>query len=244
MSLFDVDSTQSSNLLGPSSMATRDLLSDLGFEPFMAQFTDQQPGYRYNFGNLVLEAVQVTNQYCRPEMLFTGTVKTARMFGSVTFSLHLNVESFEQGVALIAYNIGGDFEPSRPTPWLELGRSFEEHLPGRRELRLFQQRPKCQIEAEWFRVAVKKLISAGEASAPESTFTVSFSEGVLRFDTPSFRLPIPALGSPWATTYSCNTAGLKHLSKRTPSDGVEVAYWQGRLSIGRLVLPTNSLNQG
>ena len=237
MSLFDADATRFAHELDPSSMETRDLLADLGFEPFMAQFTDQQPGFRYNFGNLVLEAVQVTNQYCRPEMLFTGTVKTARMFGSVSFFLFLNVESFEQGVALIAYNIGRDFKSILPTPWLELGRSFEEHLPGRRELRLFQQRPKCHVEAEWFRVAVKKLIAAGEASKPNETFCASFLGDVLKFDLSGQCVAMPATGSAWPKSHFCLSAGLRRLSKRTPSVGIEVSIRDGRLAIGGLRLP-------
>jgi len=217
-------------------MSTRELLIDLGFEAVVAKFTDQQPGYQYNFGNLVLKVSQVTNEYLRPVMHFTGVASTPRSIGMIEFSLLLDVESFEQGVAMIAFCLGRGFTPVRPTPWLDLGRSLEELLPGRRELRLFQQRPKCHVEAEWFRVAVKKLTSAGEAADPDSTLCASFMGDILKFELSGQCIAMPASGSAWPKSYTCPSPGLKHLSKRTPSVGIEVSIWDGRLAIGGLRL--------
>ncbi len=73
---------------------TRHLLELLEFKPATANFTDEQPGYFYDFGNLRLEVVQVTSQYLRPIMLFTGTMRTARSFGSVEFEMLMEVDSF------------------------------------------------------------------------------------------------------------------------------------------------------
>ena len=218
------------------SARTRDLLVNLGFESVLARFTDQQPGYRYDFGNLDLHASQVTNLYCRPEILFTGVISMPRMLGSVEFSLPLELESYEQCVALIAHNIGRAFVPEIPTPWLLLGRSWEEHLPGRRELRLYQQRPQCHVDADWFKVAVKKLAAAGEDADQTETFSVSFLENVLKFDLSKTCLVMPAAGTSWAQNYVCLATGLKHLSRRTPSSGVSISVWENCLTIGRLQL--------
>ena len=215
---------------------TRDLLVDLGFEPVTVRWTDQQPGYRYNFGNLVLEASQVTGKYLQPEILFTGTMATPRVFGSVEFSLPLVLESYEQGVALIAYNIGQYFLPARECPWLMLGRKWEEHLPGRRELRLYEQRPQCHVESDWFKIAAKKLIAAGVAGTDETVFSLSFESGVLRFEVSGQIVAAPAIGTSWTQTYSCKSQGLAHLSKRTPSQGVSISVWEEYLTIGRLRL--------
>ena len=38
-------------------MSTRSLLLGLGFRPVQARWTDQQPGYQYDFGNFVLEGL-------------------------------------------------------------------------------------------------------------------------------------------------------------------------------------------
>lgn len=218
------------------SVRTRDLLVNLGFESVLARFTDQQPGYRYDFGNLDLQASQVTNLYCRPEILFTGVISMPRMLGSVEFSLPLELESYEQGVALIAHNIGRAFVPEIPTPWLLLGRSWEEHLLGRREPVLYQQRPQCHVDADWFKVAVKKLVAAGKEAHEAETFSVSFLENVLKIDLAKTGLLMPAAGTSWAQTYVCLATRLKHLSRRTPSSGVSISVWENRLTIGRLQL--------
>lgn len=218
-------------------MKTRDLLVELGFQAEVARYTDQQPGYHYDFGNLVLHVSQVTNEYLRQTMLFTGTKYSPRSIGSVEFSLPLDVESYEQGVALIAYNIGQDFKPTRPTPWLLLGRMYEEHLPGRLEQRLFQQRPLCNVEADWFRVAVKKLIACGENAAEGILFSVTFAGSVLTIALPGQLIVMPATGKDWPQSYRCLANGLRHLSKRTPGSGVSVSFWDGHLTIGGLRLP-------
>ncbi|MDO8687622.1 MAG: hypothetical protein Q7K41_03430 [Dehalococcoidales bacterium] len=239
MPMFDLDTTASSH---PSStrVSTRDLLVDMGFEPVIATFTDQQPGYRYNFGNFVLHASQVTSKYLRPEILFTGTMATPRVIGTVEFSLPLDVESYEQGVALIAHNIGRSFNPLVPTLWLDQGRAWEEHLPGRREARLYAQRPHCHVEAEWFRVAVKKLIEHGSTADDSQVFTLTFMSGVLKFELPNQILVMPARGKDWSDRYVCLSKGLAHISNRTPSDGIGLGVWKGELAIGRSRLKIES----
>jgi hypothetical protein len=218
------------------SVCTRDVLVNLGFESVLARFTDKQPGYRYDFGNLDLHASQATNLFGQQEILFTGVISMPRILGSVEFSLPLELESYEQGVALIAHNIGRAFVPEIPTPWLLLGRSWEEHLPGRRELVLYQRRPQCHVDADWFKVAVKKLVDAGEEAHEAETFSVSFLENVLKFDLSKTDLVMPAAGTSWTQTYVCLATGLKHLSRRTPSRGVSISVWENRLTIGRLQL--------
>lgn len=232
MPMFDLDATASSP---PSStrMSTRDLLVDLGFKAVIAEYTDQQPGYQYDFGNFILEASQVTGNSYQSEMYFAGIMSTERTHGMVEFSLLLDVESYEQGVALIAHNIGRHFNPTRATPWLSLGRMWEEHLPGRREARLYAQRPHCHVEAEWFRVAVKKLIKHGSKADDSHVFTVSFTSGVLRFTLPNQILVMPAQGKDWSETYVGLSKGLAHISNRTPSEGICLGIWKGKLAIGR-----------
>lgn len=151
----------------------------------------------------------------------------------VEFSLSLELESFEQGVALIAYNVGRDFVPLKPTPWLELGRSLVHHLPGRREMRLYAKRPHCHVEADWFRVAVKRLMLTGEAANDAAAFSVYFNGAVVAFDCDGQIVAMPATGSPWPNQYKCRTRGLARLLKRTPSTGIEIGVWEDMLVIGR-----------
>ena len=235
MPMFDLDTT---GLSPPSNthISTRDLLVDIGFEPVIATFTDLQPGYCYNFGNFVLHASQVTGKYLRPEIFFTGTIVTPRSISAVEFSLLLNVDSYELGLALIAHGIGRSFIPLLPTPWLDQGRKWEDHLPGRREARLHQERPQCHVEADWFRVAVKKLVEHGVHADDTQVFKVSFLSGVLKIQLSSQSLVMPATGDDWPEEYICLSRGLVHLSKRTPSEGVWFGVWKDEMAIGRLHL--------
>lgn len=217
-------------------MKTRELLVKLGFEPETARFTDQQPGYYYQFGNLDLQVSELNNLYMQRQMLFTGVIADSRTIGMVEFSLPMEVESYEQGVALIASNLGRNFNPSVPTPWLAQGRLWEEHLPGRREMRLYEQRPYCKVEADWFKVAAKRLIACGKAAAPEAVFVTTFADGVLAFRLPDQLLAMPAKGADWPQAVTCRAVGLQHLSARTPAAGVSVDTWKDHLHIGRLRL--------
>jgi hypothetical protein len=219
------------------SIKTRELLVELKFEPTLAEFTSAQPGYCYRFGNLDLQAVEVTNEYLRPVMMFSGVKTMPSSFESVQLELPMELDSFEQGVALIAHAIGPRFTPLEATAWLEQGRLWEDHLPGRVDLRLFQQRPKCHVEAAWFRVALKKLRMAAEGTPEGQEFLVGFREDVLRIELPSEVVALPASGKPWPKMYRAGLKGLSFLSKRTPAEGVELDIWKGHITIGRLRLP-------
>lgn len=218
-------------------MKTRDLLVSLGFMPVTDEYTDQQPGYRYDFGNMVLRAKQIANLQLHPTMQFSGRWATPDRIGTIDFALLLEVESYEQGVAILAFNIGDDFTPSRSTPWLEQGRAWEAHLPGKREMRLFRARPQCHVEADWFRVAAKKLRLIGETADQTKSCTVSFQDGVLKFDLSDTAVAMPATGSPWPMKFHLKAAALVHLSKRTPPIGVGLGVWQGRMTIGNRLIP-------
>jgi len=217
-------------------MNIRELLVKLGFVPETATFTEQQPGYCYRFGNLDLQVSELTNLHMQREMLFTGVIADSRTVGVVEFALPLEVESYEQGVAMIARNLARRFNPSVPTPWLAQGLLWADHLPGRREMRLYEQRPYCTVEADWFKVAAKRLIACGKAAAPDAVFVTTFADGVLAYRLPDQLLAMPAKGADWPKAVTCRAAGLQHLSPRTPAAGVPVEAWKDHLQIGRLRL--------
>ena len=100
-------------------------------------------------------------------------------------------------------------------------------------MRLYAQRPHCQVEAEWFRVAVKKLIEHGSKACNSQVFTVSFTAGVLKFALPNQILVMPAQGKDWSETYFGLSKRLAHISNRTPSEGICLGIWKGELAIGR-----------
>jgi hypothetical protein len=139
------------------SMKLRNLLVELGFRQDRTIITDEQPGYLYDFGNLELSASQVTNKYFKPVFLFAGIAQTTRTLAEICFEMPLDIDSYKQGVAWIAYGVGKDFRPKKSTDWLEQGREWSDTLPWEMEKREYDRRPRCSVDRDWFRVATKKL---------------------------------------------------------------------------------------
>jgi hypothetical protein len=127
---------------------TRAVFESLGFQEDWKAITDQRPAYYYDFGNLRLTAAEVMNDYLVPSFHFGGVWRDANSISMVDFVMPLDVESFEQAVAWIAYGIGERFRPSFPTPWLADGRALQSHLPWVRRMEKYRARPMCLVEKE------------------------------------------------------------------------------------------------
>ncbi len=237
MDLINADSGDPPSLDTTHQVKTRDLLVSLGFKTVKVDITDEQPGYVYVFGNLDLLAVQVMSKYLFPVLHFSGIWSTSRSISSIEFELCLTVASYEEGVALIAHGIGKDFTPFRQTDWLDVGRTWEEHLPWKREMRLYEQRPQCHIEADWFRVAAKILIALGQGSNDDESCEVFFVDRVITIESKGQKVAMPAVGRSWTESFRFRSQGLRHISKRTPSNGVTVSVWENYMHIGNLRLP-------
>ncbi len=237
MDLINADSGDPPSLDTTHQVKTRDLLVSLGFKTVKVDITDEQPGYLYDFGNMKLLAAQVMSKYLFPVIRFSGVWSTSRSISEIAFESYLTVASYEEGVALIAYGIRKDFTPLRKTAWLDAGRTWEDHLPWKREMRRYEQRPQCHIEADWFRVAAKKLTALGQSSGDDETFSVYFVDQVITIESKGQKIAMPAAGPSWTESYRCRSQGLRHISKRTPSSGVTVSVWENYIHIGNLRLP-------
>src|SRR5258706_16473000 len=90
-------------------------------------------GLSFDFGNFKLEASQNVNRWLRPVITLGGVMATDRTVAVVHFEMPLEVESFEQGVALVTHcldsHAGGVFEAASPVPWLIEGRQYRNLLP-------------------------------------------------------------------------------------------------------------------
>jgi hypothetical protein len=56
-------------------------------------------GYRFDFGNCELSAVECVNMRMVPVVSFSGIVADRRTVGEIAFETPLHVDSYEQGVA-------------------------------------------------------------------------------------------------------------------------------------------------
>lgn len=107
---------------------TRDIFELLGFEQDWQAMTDNPPAYRVDLGNIDITASEVMGRHFRPVFLLMGTVRTAGIVGIINSELPLEVENFEQGVALIARLIGEGIEPEKHAPWFAVGKRWQHHL--------------------------------------------------------------------------------------------------------------------
>lgn len=122
---------------GPSPVSTWDLLRTLGFAEDQTVISDRQPGLSVDFGNLKLSASFGINRRFVHVVLLTGVIVTKRSICEINSELPPNVESIEQGMALVAWCLdnaaGGRFEPAVAPAWLAEGRRHRHLLPWERE---------------------------------------------------------------------------------------------------------------
>ncbi|SRR5258708_5976622 len=116
-----------------TSVSTYDLLRTLGFQEDGGVLSDEPPGLSFDFGNFTLEASRGMNQWFRPVINIGGIITTERTITVVNFDMPIEVESDEQGTALLAYfldsHAGESYEPRSPVSWLLEGRRYRHLLP-------------------------------------------------------------------------------------------------------------------
>lgn len=220
------------------TVSMRAVFEGIGFRADWTRLTDLQPAYIFRSGNLELQALQVTNLYCRPEFFLTGKAdeRHHQRIQFIELSMPIEVDSFEQGVAWIAYAVNARFVPVKPIPWLEQGRLWRHHLPWERERAARRARPQCVVERDWFRVAAKSLthMAVGADHMAEAVFT--FDGSVLTVRAGGMLLPMPAEGSAWPQDYAVRLADLRLLPKRLMRPRIGVSVWEGKLTLDRLSL--------
>ncbi len=222
---------------GGAGVATREILERLRFEKDEAAMTDEPPAYVVDLGNIKFTVARSVNRFSRPVFAVTGAAFDRRTSKMICFDLPLRVESYEQGVALLAHAIGSDYEPEQPAPWLDQGRSWRHLLPWEQEKAAYAARPVCLVARDWFRVAGNRLRTLAEVADTSDVATFSFDGQVLKINAAGEILAMPASGAAWDTVFALSLCGLRALPKRLASDRIFVEVWTGCLSIARLSLP-------
>ncbi|TCV81276.1 hypothetical protein [Sulfurirhabdus autotrophica] len=212
-------------------MKTRDLLIKLGFQEDWNVMTDELPGYYFDFGNAKLYAAQVMTKYLQPCILLTGVLSDNRSIGMVQSELHTYVNSYEEGMALLAYSVGEDFVPMKPTEWLDLGRKFEDHLPWVQSRKEHDARPQCVVDRDWLRVALKKLSTLIKNANDCEQASFEFDGEIFCIKFLDTRLAFPGTGKAWDSNYYVDKKNLIGLPKRLSTESVFIDISNGYLGI-------------
>lgn len=95
----------------------------------------------YNFRRINIIANQSVNQYFQESILFYGSYFGNNSVGEIDFQLPIEVDLYETGLALIAFNLKGVDIVDRPE-WLEIGLTLQHILPWESSLSPIMQLPK------------------------------------------------------------------------------------------------------
>jgi hypothetical protein len=207
------------------NVSMQSILSKIGFLP------NGDGGLHFDFGNCKLNAIQGMNRYLQDGYNFFGYYISDRSAGNIDFFLPLEVESYEQGIALLAYYLRNATFINKPD-WLIEGLALSEHLPWEKEIRAYNENPKAIIEHEWFRVLVKKLRLLISVSKEEDVTRYSFKGNVLEVVCNNESLVISGLGKDWHRTATVKTKSLDSLPKRILNKSILVYIWEDNLHIG------------
>lgn len=219
-------------------VSSRDVFLALGFEEDWDCTTDCPPGYRYHFKGFVLSAAQLMSVYLKPIFLVGGIWSDGRSIAEVAFEMPLMLESIEQGAAWIADGLDRHrVKPSSPPTWLVEGKDHKELLPWVRQLRAYEARPMCLVDADWLRLAARKLRAISDSAAGGRSAIVSFDGAILRIATGSEVLAMAASGGAWPEPVVVERRGLSRAAGRLSGRTVSVSLWEGRLSVGSRVVP-------
>lgn len=215
------------------------VLESLGFVPDDSVRSEPPPGLSLDFGNLRLCAGQATVPGGERAVLLSGLLRSRMGWAEVLHELPGEVESFEQGVALIVWcldrSASGRFQPPHDVEWLERGRSYRSLLPWVRRLAEWESRPHCYAERDWARMAVRKLELGLVASADDEPVVFAFDGHVLSIQVAETEIAISADGEAWAERYSIPASRLRRLPKRFSRPQVEFGVHQSHLTIGSWV---------
>jgi hypothetical protein len=209
------------------SVLLESILIRIGFLP-------KEDGFQFDFGNCKLKAIEGLTPQFFYGFSFLGNWRTNRSIGQIDFALPLDVESYEQGIALIAYNLRHAELEVKPK-WLIEGLLLSDILPWEIEKKKYRDNPRAIIEHEWFRIIVNKFLEASKNSTEVDETTFSFDGSVLQIVCNGIKIVCSGTGKNWQSTAIVKTKSLGFLPKRISNKSVQIFIWQEKLHIGNRV---------
>ena len=220
-------------------------LKPFGFQADSAVMSDIQPGLSYNFSSLNLSASATVNRSFIPVVLFTGILNTGRSMGQIRFEIPQDPVTKELCAALITHFLkkqlekhGNDFD--NQLEWIKCGKAHQHLLPWEAkriqdelENECFRQRPKCTVDREWLKLALKDLERQLADSSNSSAIIFQFDGRILSIRHEDKPIIVTATGDAWPCEYEISSKQLLQRPKRLMSAQVDVSIWKDTLIIDR-----------
>ena len=215
-------------------MRTLNILREIGFTEI------DETTFKWDFGNGALTASDCLGLRSGHAVYLSGFVITPRTATEIDYALPLSVESFEQGLAWLAYACR-HCSPARPTPWLAEGLQLEEHLPWVRKQKEDEARqlasPQCWVPRDWFRLASRTLREAAQTALADDRAAFVLDGPGLRIEFGKSVLMLPAEGRAWPHRVYVDLNRLSGLPKQLMMDPVPLSVWEDKLSIAWTSFP-------
>jgi len=220
-------------------------LIDFGFQPDSELMSDVMPGLSFDFGNLKLSASCVIGKYFQEVVLFLGNLITPRTFSEVDFEMPREGVSREQCAAWIAWHLDkaadrGVFVPTKEASWLNSGRQNKHLLPweierskAERKMAAYNARPRCTVQREWLKLALKKFAEHLALAADAEIALFDFDGTILSIRFGEQKIVVAAEGDPWPFNVVISAGSIRNLPKRLMNGFVDVSVWKSILIIGR-----------
>ena len=201
-------------------------------------FAEAPGGLVYDFGNLELKAFVGPNRVFQNVVWFMGVMAPSHSISDIEFQLPLLAESRDQCLSWLTWELDkyGDrevFLPESDVQWLHEGRRHRHLLPWERSRVAFDGRPKCHVDTDWLKLALKTLSRYLEEADDNIAVEVGFDGSALSFKIEDERIVLVASGAAWPSRYWLPAERLKSLPKRLRRPTEQIDVWNDRLSIGR-----------
>lgn len=164
--------------------------------------------------------------------------RTAQEF---EFRIPAEVDSYEQGVALIAYYFRNTTIENKPL-WLIQGLEWKAQLPWEKRWaeeareRALIRTNLATLDHEWFRVLIKKLKNILDNQEEITHLNISFNGQILLVKVNEEIIMVQANGNAWNANAVIESSELVHLPKRIKTQDAEIILYKDSLYLGNSVL--------
>lgn len=226
-----------SRITESASISTWNILQNLGFQEDWSVISEHGAGLTFNFGNFDLSASRLLNRWLVESVQFQGIMKSPRQLADVQFEIHSYVDSFEQCLALIVWNLdkyadGHLFEPFNGTAWIEEGRKHFYLLPWEQSRLAYEARPLCKVGREWLKLGFKALTDNAKKAGTEDHVEIDFDGKILSFKVNQEEIVMTAEGLPWQSRFHFPLSSLKSLPKHIMQSEVTLSIWEDKFYVG------------
>ena len=229
-----------------TKVSTVEIIKKIGFRQEVGGLPDT---FKYKSSNLQLSACAgLSLKSFEYTVSFSGFVHTERTMEYIEFEMPLEVDSFEQGMAWLAWHIDQQkndrscYNSDFLYNWLEIGYANyhllpweKERIERKREEEAYQAEymlsPHCTVEREWARILRGKINAIMEDAEEPVQVVLSFNGEMLIVRCTGMLMPMPANGKAWENSFLLDLEPTWKLPKRFINEQIEFAIFREKLMV-------------